>query len=884
MSDYTKSLTELLKSYSVDTATGRTSRQAAAALQKYGENSLPGHGRAGLKNFLPRVMGTPVLVLGVAAAASFVSALLGGGRRGYIDSIIITLLIIVNGILNFLPEYRARKSFSELKSMSAPVAKVLRNGEPVAVPAELVTPGDVLLLEAGDLIPADGRLLEASSLVCDESVLSELYYDDNLREDGAEEGESPPEKDPTAEVAEGAAIPERLNMVYSGCTVTHGRARAIVTATGGRTELARMSVLPEETDEPTPTQFKLTMLGRRLSLLTLCICAAIFVLGIIRRIELATLFVTSLSLAVAALPAGLGAVVTAILARAARDMLNENIIVRKHAAIETLGATSVICSDKTGVLTDEHMTVTRVWTPGVKILETGEGAPLPERARHVLRLGALCSNVDPLHGDPTEDAIISAASAAGMEKNELDRDFRRVAELPFDSSRGLMTTVHEVGGKLISVTKGGCDLVLQRCPNADNVKARDVNRRLTKNALRVIAVACRELDRLPKELNPEELEHGLVFMGLLGMSEPPREETVDALERCRAAGIKTVMITGDSVRTAAAAAVRLGIISDESQAITGPELREMQDWELEEAVGRYGVFARIRPEDRLRIVRAWQDSGEVVAMTGDSVYDAPALIEADVGCATGGIGSDAARQAADMVLMDNSFSALESAVEIGRAVSDNIKKAAQFMLGSNLGEILAVLLAMLFGWGLPVLAEQLLLVNALTCVFPAIALGAEKPDKTVMRVPPPPRDEGIFADGAGALVIMQGVTLGILTLAGYAAGAFAPISGVLPPTREIGVTMAFLVMALSQISQAYNCRSRISVFKTGIFGNKSLNRAALCSLALVLASCLVPALAGLFGLTSISMLHWLVAIGLSLAPLCSAEIFKMISGARRLLH
>jgi magnesium-transporting ATPase (P-type) len=403
---------------------------------------------------------------------------------------------------------------------------------------------------------------------------------------------------------------------------------------------------------------------------------------------------------------------------------------------------------------------------------------------------------------------------------------------------------------------------------------------MTQNALRVLAVAWRSLDELPEEISPATLEKNLVFMGLLGMTEPPREETAEALAICREAGIKTAMITGDSVKTAAAAAIKLGILEDESPAMTGPEIAAMQDWELEEAVAGYRVYARVSPKDRLRVVRAWRENGEIVAMTGDSAHEARALVAADIGCAMGQNGSDAARQAADMVLMDDSFSSLVAAVEIGRAVSANIKKAVRFLLGSNLGELLAVLLAMLFGWGMPLMAVHLLLVNALTGLLPAMALGMEKAEKSIMRTPPPPRDESIFAGGLSQAIVSQGVMLGVLTLIAYYVGGFVQVSHVMQPSKEIGVTMAFLVLACAQLVQAYNCRGARPVLRRGLFGNKALNLAALCSFAFILLISLVPPLAGVFSLAGISAAHWLIAAGLSIVILPVTELVKMVAFRR----
>lgn len=865
MSDYVKPLQEILRVYNVDVSDGRSAMQAKAAVEKYGENKLEGQKHLNIfQKFLLQLKDVMVLILIAAAAVSFAVALIEKSGE-FIDSIIIIGIVIVNAILGVRQESQAEKSLDALKDMSAPTAKVLRDGAVGEIPASEVVPGDIILLEAGDFIPADGRIIESASFKCEESALT---------------GESlPAEKDGNVSVEENAPLGDRVNMVYSGCSVSYGRAKIVVTATGMNTEMGKIAgLLDNAAPDVTPLQQKLSQLGKYLGFLALGICGVIFIIGLIQRMDIMTLFMTSVSLAVAAIPEGLTVVVTVVLALGVQRMVKHNAIIRRLSAVETLGSASVICSDKTGTLTQNRMTVMKIWTPGSGILDMNQD--IPEKNRHLIRLGAMCNDgrieQDKHIGDPTETAIIAAAVICGIDKKELDEKFTRVAEIPFDSERKLMTTVHKVGGKLISVTKGGYDVLLPLCANADNTKAEEANLRMAKNALRVLAVACKEIPRLPENPSREFLESDLMFMGLIGMLDPPREESKNAVNLCGEAGIKTVMITGDHITTASAIAKQLGILTDESQAISGTELAAMQQWELEENIDKYRVYARVSPEDKIRIVEAWQENGDVVAMTGDGVNDAPALKAADIGCAMGITGTDVAKGAADMVLTDDNFSTIVEAVEAGRGIYDNIKKTIQFLLGANLGEILTVFFAMIFGWGAPLLAIHLLLVNVVTDAFPALALGVEPIDREIMRRKPVPKGEGVFANGLGVTIALQGAMVGILTLIGYFIGNFVDISSHYPHSHEIGMSMAFLILALSQLVQAYNCRSQFSVFKIGLFSNKAMNKAFLGSIAVVLLICFVPPLASAFRIASLSVAHWLIVIALSLAPLLIVEIAKLI--------
>ncbi|MFV0401284.1 MAG: cation-translocating P-type ATPase [Oscillospiraceae bacterium] len=870
MSAYTSSREELLGQYDSDKQNGLSSEQAAQLLEKYGENKLKAkkHKNFFMK-FLDQMKDFMVIILLVAAVVSFIVALVEGSGE-YIDSIIILAIVVLNGVLGVTQESKAEKSLDALQDMSAPTAKVLRDGRVEQIASLLVVPGDIVLLEAGDFIPADGRILESASLKCEESALT---------------GESVPvDKDANAEIPEDAALGDRINMVYSGCSVTYGRATVLVTSTGMDTEMGKIAgLLNEDSQELTPLQLRLNQMGKYLGILVIGICVIIFALGFFQNHHPLESFMTAVALAVAAIPEGLTAVVTVVLAIGVQKMVKKNAIIRRLPAVETLGSASVICSDKTGTLTQNRMTVQKVWPAGRPVEEMSDS--LTPEGLHVIRLGALCNdgkvdNVDGEEkhiGDPTETALVAAAMKNGLIKSEMDVEYSRVAEIPFDSDRKLMTTVHKIGNRLISITKGGFDVLLPLCIAGDRRNVEEINLSMAENALRVLAVAFRELDSLPEEITSEALERDLTFVGLIGMIDPPREESRLAVAECKKAGIKTVMITGDHVVTASAIAKQLGILEEGDRAITGRELADMDDEQLTANIEQIRVYARVSPEDKIRIVKAWQARGDVVAMTGDGVNDAPALKAADIGCAMGVTGTDVAKGAADMVLTDDNFSTIVEAVKSGRGIYDNITKTIQFLLGSNLGEVFTVFFAMIFGWGSPLLPIHLLLVNIVTDALPALALGVEPVEKDVMSRKPIPKNQGVFADGRGLLIGLSGLMVGAITLAAYYLGRFVGIGSVLAPSPEVGTTMAFLVLALSQLVQAANCRSRKSLFKIGILSNPSMLKAFLGSVAVVLAICLIPPLEAIFRVVNLSLTHWLVVVGLALSPLLFFEVGKLIA-------
>ena len=769
----------------------------------------------------------------------------------------------MNAIMGMLQESKAEKALDALKNLSAPHARVIREGQEQVIDAAELVPGDVIKLEAGDFVPADAKLVRSVSLKCEESALT---------------GESvPAEKDADAPVAEDAPLGDRHNMVFSGCGVTYGTATAVVTATGMNTEMGKIANMLESSEETqTPLQQKLATLGKYLGIVAIVACLVIFVVGLLDGMAVMEIFMVAVSLAVSAIPEGLPAIVTIVLSIGVQRMVKKNAIIRRLPAVETLGGASVICSDKTGTLTQNRMTLVKAYTDGGALEEIGQNsAPVLQ----LLRYGALCCDGSVVvredgtvqHiGDPTETSIVFAAEKQGMPKAKLNEENPRLAELPFDSDRKLMTTVNRVDGKLIAITKGAFDVLAQRCVRGDIEAARRVNDEMSEQALRVLAVAWRELEEVPQNPTSETLEKDLTFMGLVGMIDPPRPEAKQAVAVCRKAGIKPVMITGDHVVTASAIAREIGILQPGDEAVTGTQLDKMSDVELDQRVRNISVYARVSPENKIRIVKAWQRQGEVVSMTGDGVNDAPALKAADIGCAMGITGTDVAKGAADMTLTDDNFATIVDAVREGRGIYANIKKVVGFLLGTNIGEILTVFFAMILWRESPFLSMQLLWINLVTDSLPAIALGMEAVEKDVMEQKPRPKNEGLFAHGYGVRIGLQGCMFAILSLLAYQIGKnlYGAVEG--------GQTLAFMVLALSQVVQAFNMRSFHSIFRIGVFTNRKLNGAALVSLALMALVLFIPPIAGAFGLVALSPVLYLIGIGLSLAPLIVMEIAKAL--------
>ncbi len=851
---------QVLQSLQTNPAQGLSAAEAAKRLEQHGANVLrEKKKKTNLQRFLDQFKDVMILILIAAAIVSFVIACVEGNPGEFFEPALILLIVILNAVMGMLQESKAEKALDALKSMSAPHARVLRDGTEQIIDAASLVPGDIIRLEAGDFVPADARLLHSAGLKSEESALT---------------GESvPSEKDAQEPVAADAALGDRVNMVFSGCSVTYGTATAVVTATGMQTEMGKIAgLLSGEEETQTPLQKKLASLGKILGFVALGACAIIFVVGLLNGIDVLEIFMTSVSLAVSAIPEGLPAIVTIVLSIGVQRMVKKNAIIRRLPAVETLGSASVICSDKTGTLTQNRMTLQKAYLDGAaEIIDSGDAA-----ARTLVRTAALCcdgavtfeADGTVTHiGDPTETAIVFAAHQFGDTKETLGAAFPRLAELPFDSDRKRMSVVVEHDGRKLAIVKGAFDGIAPLCTAGDTERARQVNDEMSRKALRVLAVAVREIDALPEVLAPETLEKDLTFLGLVGMIDPPREEARDAVAVCREAGIRPVMITGDHVVTASAIAKNLGILQDGDRAITGAELDAMSETELDAVVEQISVYARVSPENKIRIVKAWQKKNKVVAMTGDGVNDAPALKAADIGCAMGITGTDVAKGAADMTLTDDNFATIVDAVREGRGIYANIRKVVGFLLGTNIGEVITVFAAMLLWHRSPLLSMQLLWINLVTDSLPAIALGMEEVEPGVMRQKPKPKDEGIFAHGLGVRVVLQGLMFGILSLAAFWIGwqSTGDLAG--------GQTLAFMTLALSQVVQAFNMRSDRSLFKTGFFTNRRLNLACLLSVVLVALVLFTPVSIA-FGLITLSPQLYLIGLGLSLVPFVVMELSK----------
>lgn len=895
---YNKTSEYITKKLETNIVLGLTEQDIQKRREKYGLNEIKEEKKTPLLiKFLEQFKDFMIIVLILAAIVSGVVGYAKG--EGITDSIIIMIVVIVNAIIGVAQENKAEKSLEALKKMSAYSAKVVRDGKILVIPSIELVPGDIVLLETGDYVPADIRLIEAINLKAQEASLT---------------GESvPSDKCEKVLTDTDVGIGDRNNMVFSSSLITYGRGKGIVVETGMNTEVGKIAGILNSTEKSdTPLQQKLNKLGKTLGIASIAICAVIFAIGMLQGKQALDMFMTAVSLAVAVIPEGLAAVSTIVLAIGVQRMVKKHAIVKKLPAVETLGSASVICSDKTGTLTKNQMTVKKLFFNGkifnIEEINTNDSNPELER---LVNISMLCNDSkvgsnNKITGDPTETALIDMGFQLDFTPAVFDQ-MPRVYEIPFDSERKLMTTVHKISdNSFVVYTKGGVDELLEKCDkyqangkmeNIENFRndVKIANEKLAQQALRVLAMAYKEMDHMPTDSEKEELEKKLTYIGMVGMIDPPRDEAKVAVEKCKHAGIKTVMITGDHKATAVAIAKELGILEDGQEAITGLELSKMTDSELIERVENIRVYARVAPEHKVRIVKAWQANGQVVAMTGDGVNDAPALKTADIGCAMGIVGTDVAKEAADVILTDDNFSTVVSAVEEGRRIYDNILKAIQFLLSSNVGEvvvlflsiILAPLLANKFGIAInliePLLPIHILWINLVTDSLPALALAFDPANSDVMNRKPIDGKKGIFTKGMTWRIAYQGIMIGLLSLAAFVIGISTKnvpeVNGLTPEQVrvEIGQTMAFIVLAFSELIHVFNVRNnKESLFKTGIGGNKKLIGAIGLSSLLMIVILAIPALREVFSIPILPAQNIIETIILIIAPVIIVEIFKVL--------
>ena len=858
---YSDTPRQVLDTLDTDPDQGLSQGEGARRLAGYGENKLEKAKPPGLfRQVLAQLRDPMILVLLAAAALSFFA----GGGQDWLDTAIILLIVVFNTVISVSQEDNARKALEALEKLAAPRARVLREGVERRLESTHLVPGDILLLEAGDYVPADGRILWAAGLQTDESAMTGESLPVHKRA-----GDGLPPDTPLA---------ERKNMVIGGTVVTGGRAKVVVTATGMQTEMGKIAgLLLRQGQGETPLQRKMKEVSRVLSLVCVGVCAVMFGVGMLQHRDILDMFLTAVALAVAAIPEGLPAIVTIVLAVGVGRMARLNAIIKRLPAVETLGCASVICSDKTGTLTKNQMTVLEVWTPA------------PAHRDRALTLGTLCGDAQEgpggYIGDPTETAIAQAAAQAGLEKATLERDMPRRGEAPFDSVRKRMATCHALpNGEALVAVKGAPEAVLARCTHllgaqgprpltdGDRRRIAQVGGDLAGQALRVLAVAQRLQPALPKSMAAEGLEAELTFVGLIGMMDPPRPEVRQAVDRCAGAGIRPVMITGDHKDTAVAIAKQLNIYRPGDKAIDGAGLDFLPQETLEEEIEAFSVYARVTPEHKMRIVQAWQRRGHVVAMTGDGVNDAPALKAADIGCAMGKTGTDVAKGAADMILTDDNFATVVAAVEQGRGIYANLRKAIHYLLSCNLGEILTIFLATLLPVSqAPLSPVQLLWLNLVTDSLPALALGMEPVEKTAMTQPPRGKEEPLFSRAFSRRLAWQGALVGGITLLAYGLGFH------LTGAFAVANTMAFATLTFSQLFHAFDVRSETTpLFRLGVLSNKAMNKAFLAGAALQAAVLLAPPLQGAFSVVPLALEQWGMVLALALTPLVVCEAAKLL--------
>ena len=879
---FTKSVQEVEQALETDIKNGLTSDKAEVKRSVHGLNEIVSKNKKSVwKMLLEQFTDFMIIILIIAAIISGVVGSMNG--EGFTDSIIILVIVVLNAIIGVVQEVKAQKSLETLKNLSAPHCKVIRDGKVQDMESRYLVPGDVVVLETGDFVPADLRLVEAINLKSQEASLT---------------GESlPVDKNTDVIEKEDVGIGDRVNCAFSSSLITYGRGTGIVVGTGMNTEVGKIASMLDSVDESeTPLSRRLEALGKTLGIAAIVICIIIFAVGsFVHGKGMFEMFMTAISLAVAAIPEGLPAISTIVLSIGVQRMVKRNAIIRTLPSVETLGSATVICSDKTGTLTQNKMTVEKVFYNNQTFEVDEKKNNVDEHLKLLLNSMVLCNDTKiteengarKLAGDPTETALVDLGIKLDMVKTNLDAKNPRIAEIPFDSDRKLMSTVHETDNGTIVYTKGGVDELLNRASkiyldgqevalNEEHINhIREVNEEMAKSALRVLAMAYRKVDGVPEDVN--DLENELVYIGMVGMIDPARPEAKAAVEKCKTAGIRPVMITGDHKITAMAIAKDIGILTEGTEAITGTELEKMSQEDLEKNVKNYSVYARVSPEHKVRIVKAWQSHDEVVAMTGDGVNDAPALKTADIGAAMGIVGTDVAKEAADVVLTDDNFATIVSAVEEGRRIYDNILKAVQYLLSSNVGEIIVLFIATMLGWFVePLLPIHILWINLVTDSLPALALSVDPAEKNIMNRKAR-KDKNIFSKGMIFRIIYQGAMVGTLTLLAFSIGCnfnFASLAN--EHVAMTAQTMAFAVLALSEAVHAFNVRSnKESLFKVGIMTNKVLIGASLVSILLMMVVLFVPGLQNIFEVTSLSITNWLWVILLSFAPLIIVEILKL---------
>ena len=869
---HTLSADEIRKKINTDMYKGLTDKEVIKLRKKYGYNKLDEKKKESIFiKFISQFKDFMIIILLIAALVSAIVSYFEGTKE-YTDSIIIVVIVVINALIGVIQESKAEKSLEALKKLSSPTSRVLRNGKTITIDSTLLVPGDIIELEAGNFVPADCRLISSYNLKIEESALT---------------GETVPvTKDAKVILPSNVALGDMINMAFSTTIVTNGHAQAIVTETGMNTKVGKIAKMIITDEAPqTPLQKKLAGIGKSLGIICLIICLTIFIIGLFKGISISEMFMTSVGLAVAAIPEGLPAVVTIMLSIGVTKMSKNNAIIRKLPAVETLGSSSIICSDKTGTLTQNKMKVTKICNYKEDITNDTHS----QNFNFILELGSMCNdckiNGKTVIGEPTESAIVNAGLKYGKNKNTLYEQMRRVNEIPFDSERKMMTTIHKIGSKYRIITKGAPDVIIQKCnyiynngsTNYMNTSTQNnilnTNEKMATEALRVIAIAYKDVSSLPNNINSENIEKDLVFVGLIGMIDPPRAGVKEAIFTAKKAGIKTVMITGDHILTAKAIAKDLGIYSDGDIAITGNELDKLSDREFQKNIMKYSVFARVSPEHKVKIVKAFQKTGNVVAMTGDGVNDAPALKNADIGVSMGLNGTDVAKNASDMVLTDDNFVTIVKAVKEGRHIYDNIKKAVHFLISTNVGEIVTIFLGLILGLETPLLAIHLLWINLVTDSFPAIGLGLEPEDKYIMNRKPKNPKKGLFADGLWFKIFFEGCMIGILTLLAFYIGSTQ--YGI-----NVGRTMAFLTLGLTELIHSLNIRSDESLFEIGLFKNKYLIFAFLLGAILQIGVSIIPQVATIFDVMPLSPIQWIYTIVISICPLFIMEAKKKLHEVR----